>query len=43
MTPDRPSQSFLDLLKDEVAQEMESIFEAEDASQYASSSEHWQA
>lgn len=70
----RPSQTFLELLKDEVAkegcalciegfinivvmkgrsclapeffghldQEMENIFEGEDASQYASSSEHWQ-
>eukprot|EP00434_Breviolum_minutum_P041127 symbB.v1.2.036582.t1/scaffold5198.1/size29900/2 len=37
-----PSQTFLELLKDEVAKEMENIFEGEDASQYASSSEHWQ-
>ncbi|CAK9022859.1 unnamed protein product [Durusdinium trenchii] len=38
----KPSQTFLELLKDEVAQEMERIFEGEDPSQYSSSSEHWQ-
>ncbi|CAL1149002.1 unnamed protein product [Cladocopium goreaui] len=38
----KPSHTFLELLKEEVAKEMESIFEGEDASQYASSSEHWQ-
>ncbi|CAJ1348141.1 unnamed protein product [Effrenium voratum] len=38
----KPSQSFLTLVKDEVAQEMDEIFEEEDFTQYASSSEHWQ-
>eukprot|EP00931_Biecheleriopsis_adriatica_P117177 TRINITY_DN92713_c0_g1_i1.p1 TRINITY_DN92713_c0_g1~~TRINITY_DN92713_c0_g1_i1.p1 ORF type:complete len:1761 (+),score=363.55 TRINITY_DN92713_c0_g1_i1:591-5285(+) len=39
----RPTQSFLTLLKDEVAQEMDRIFEEQqDCTQYNSLSEHWQ-
>ncbi|CAE7262008.1 TARBP1 [Symbiodinium natans] len=38
----RPSQTFLALLKEEVAKEMDDIFDAEDCSQYASGSEHWE-
>ncbi|CAE7832121.1 TARBP1 [Symbiodinium sp. CCMP2592] len=38
----RPSQTFLALLKEEVAKEMDDIFDAEDCSQYASASEHWE-
>eukprot|EP00933_Yihiella_yeosuensis_P032428 TRINITY_DN26021_c0_g1_i1.p1 TRINITY_DN26021_c0_g1~~TRINITY_DN26021_c0_g1_i1.p1 ORF type:complete len:862 (+),score=161.15 TRINITY_DN26021_c0_g1_i1:71-2587(+) len=38
----RPTETFLTHLKDEVASGMEDLYEAEDPTQYASMSEHWQ-